>query len=153
MSDDYPDEVYEYMKRLRKGDRSGWENDPVEEERLERICREEDLTEPHFPDEDLLQSGDYGSITEAEYYAAHVLRVSTKGELALRRHKPQKSKGTPGRPSKENECRAVAKEYRKGLEDGEWIGQADYLRKKHPKRNQGSARAWLSKLLKEYPEE
>jgi len=61
---------------------------------------------------------------------------------------PQKKSG---RKSNEKGDKKIAEDYHKGLEAGEWEGQADYLRKKHGDRyskNPSATRAWLSTLLK-----
>jgi hypothetical protein len=60
-----------------------------------------------------------------------------------------KAKGKPGRKSNAASDAKIAREYAQGLERGEWEGQADYLRKRHPDGRTGSDkdRAWLNSLL------
>lgn len=62
-----------------------------------------------------------------------------------------KAKRKPGRKSNAARDGKIAREYRDGLNNREWVGQADYLRNRHPKRvreGERAARAWLSALLK-----
>lgn len=55
------------------------------------------------------------------------------------------SKGTPGRPKNSHEDdKRIYDEYGKGLEAGEWTGQANYVRKNHPDKTP----AWFTKLKK-----
>lgn len=87
------------------------------------------------------------------------LELTGTGRIALRLWSvpatATKAKGKPGRKSTIDDDRKIAKEYQQGLELREWEGQADYLRKKHPKRwseNDAGAKSWLSTLLKRVKE-
>jgi hypothetical protein len=65
------------------------------------------------------------------------------------------AKGKPGRKSNAARDAEIAKEYLDGLDNRLWEGQANYLRQKHPDRVRkgiGSAKAWLSTLLRRVQE-
>jgi hypothetical protein len=76
------------------------------------------------------------------------LRDQKAGDTTTSGNRRPKKK--PGRRSDPDADARIEKEYNDGLEAREWVGQADYLRKKHPNRwrkNRNGAKSWLCQLL------
>jgi len=88
-----------------------------------------------------------GLTEEGRRWLDTVERNAKAGKVSDRVSEPKKR----GRPTNIAYARKVATEYERGLEEGEWEGQADYLRRVHNKRweeSQNAAKSWLSTLLK-----
>lgn len=64
---------------------------------------------------------------------------------------PETAKRKMGRKTTAERDAEIAEEFAQGKRDEEWVGQAEYLRQRHPvrwKKNRRAASAWLSTLLK-----
>ena len=76
--------------------------------------------------------------------------VLSELELTSASEERPKAKAKAARTTAERD-RKIHDQYTRGLNEGEWMGQSDYLRRKHRERwveDQNAAKAWLSSLLK-----